>query len=97
MDPITFEDNGRTFSCRTETSPATPGVMWWWIAVSGDDNRYAGFRMASNDTPASVKQRVVRYYDEVLAIRARPRITRPHWTRPAPAAPAAAATTEPKR
>jgi hypothetical protein len=84
MDAIEFESKGRTFSCRAESSPATPGVVWWWIAVSDDANRYAGFRIASEDTAASVKLRVVAYYDEILAIRQRPRITRPHWVRPAP-------------
>ena len=88
MDAVQFSDSGRTFTCKTESSTATPGVIWWWIGVSGDAQRYAAFRVEKGDTEASLKPRVIKYYAEVLAIRARPRIMRPPWNaRPAVVAP----------
>jgi hypothetical protein len=91
MDVFTFQNEGRTFTCQPESSPGTPGVFWWWVTVSGDAQRYGAFRTSPDDTQTVVKRRVVAYYDEVLATRARPRITRPQWNerRAAAAAPAA--------
>jgi hypothetical protein len=97
MDVTQFNDDGRTFTCKPESSPATPGVLWWWIGVSGDNQRYAAFRAEKGDTAASLKPRIIKYYAEVLAIRARPRITRPPWNQRKPvvvAAPAAEAVPE---
>ena len=44
MDFMQFEDDGRTLTCRSASSPATPGTNWWWLEVSGENQRYAAFR-----------------------------------------------------
>jgi hypothetical protein len=87
---LQFVDEGRTFTCRSESSPGTPGVLWWWFNVAGDPQRYAGFQVAAGDTVTSVRRRIVAHYADVLAIRARPRMTRPEWVqrKAAPASPA---------
>jgi hypothetical protein len=91
MDFMEFEDNGRTLTCRSGSSPATPGVTWWWLAVSGESQRYAAFRTEIGDTPENLRPRVVAYYEQLLADRARPREVRPHWSgrasAPAPSVP----------
>jgi hypothetical protein len=86
-----FEDQGHKFRCERGSSPGTPGVDWWWISLDGDAQRYAAFRSEPGDTIASLKPRVVAFYAEVLAIRARPRILRPSWSQRKPAAEAGAA------
>jgi hypothetical protein len=88
-----FEDAGHKFRCERGSSPGTPGVDWWWISLDGDAQRYAAFRSEPGDTVASLKPRVVAFYAEVLAVRARPRILRPSWSqrKPAGAAEAGAA------
>src|SRR5687768_1279109 len=96
MDVFTFQNEGRTFTCQPDSSPATPGVNWWWVAVSGDGQRYAAFRTAPDDTQVGVKRRIIAYYDTVLAARARPRLTRPPWSDRRPAvAPAVAPVEKP--
>jgi hypothetical protein len=92
MKAVQFEDVGRTFTCEAGSSPATPGTMWWWVSVSGESQRYAAFRVEDNDTPATLRPRILAYYAQILADRERPRITRPAWTQ-RKAAPAAAAET----
>ena len=52
--------------------------------------RYAAFHSKAGDTQASIKPRMVAYYAQVLADRARPPAPRPGWGR-RPGAPAAAA------
>jgi len=101
MNAVQFDDVGRTFTCEPGPSPATPGVLWWWITVSGETNRYAAFRVEPTDTPVSLKPRVLTYYAQLLADRARPPITRPAWTqrkgvKPAESPPAAS-DPEPRR
>lgn len=90
MDFLQFDDNGRTLTCRSASSPATPGTAWWWLDVSGESQRYAAFRAEPGDTPENLRPRLVAYYDQLLADRARPRETRPPWARRAapPVAPA---------
>ena len=90
MKAVQFEDVGRTFTCEAGSSPATPGTMWWWVSVSGESQRYAAFRVEENDTPATLRPRVLAYYAQILADRERPRITRPAWTQRKPAAAASA-------
>ena len=89
MKAVQFEDVGRTFTCEAGSSPATPGTLWWWVSVSGETQRYAAFRVEDNDTPATLRPRILAYYAQILADRERPRITRPAWTQrkaaPAPA------------
>jgi len=79
MKELRFEDGGRTFTCVAESCRATPDTVWWWINVSGDGQRYAAFHRKSTDTAASVKPRVVAYYEKLLADRARPPEPRVHW------------------
>jgi hypothetical protein len=88
MDGLRFENDGRTFTCKAESTVITPGVLWWWIRVSGDETRYAAFQCAPDDTDRALKTRVIAFYQEVLAIKARPLIVRKAWSRP-PAPPAA--------
>ena len=85
MNTVLFDDVGRTFKCEAGPSPATPGVLWWWITVSGEAHRYAAFRVEPTDTPGSLKPRVLSYYSQLLADRARPAITRPSWAQRRPA------------
>jgi len=96
MKALEFEDVGRTFTCEAGSSPATPGTLWWWVSVSGESQRYAAFRVEDNDTPATLRPRVVAYYAQILADRERPRITRPTWAqRKGPGAPAQASAQAP--
>ena len=81
-----FVDGERTFSCTVETTGAYRADLWWWFTVSTErtPQRYAPFRHAEGDTQADVQPRIVRYYDEMLARRAAPPVTR--WSqRPAAA------------
>jgi hypothetical protein len=90
MKALEFQDVGRTFTCEAASSPATPGTLWWWVSVSGENQRYAAFRVEADDTPATLRPRVVAYYTQILADRERPRITRPTWAqRKSTTAPAA--------
>jgi hypothetical protein len=61
------------------SSPATPGTNWWWVSITGESQRYAAFRTSPDDTPATLKPRVVAYYEQLLADRARPREIRTGW------------------
>jgi hypothetical protein len=79
-------DEGVTLICRSSPSPATPGTDWWWIEVAGENQRYAAFRVEPGDTPAKLKPRILTYYAQLLADRARPREFKPRWSRPQPAA-----------
>lgn len=86
MDFMQFEDNGLTMTCRSASSPATPGTTWWWLDVTGESQRYAAFRTDPGDTPENLRPRILACYAQLLADRARPREVRPHWGRRAPAA-----------
>lgn len=94
MDFMEFEDNGRTLTCRSASSPATPGTSWWWLEVRGESQRYAAFRTESGDTPENLRPRIIAWYAQLLADRARPREIRPRWSRPA--APASAVEAKPQ-
>ena len=85
MNFLQFEDGGRTLTCRSASSPATPGTNWWWMDVSGESQRWAAFRTESNDTPENLQPRIAAYYQQLLADRARPRELRPHWSQRAAA------------
>ena len=87
MDFLQFVDDGRTLTCRSASSPATPGTTWWWLEVTGENQRYAAFRTESTDTPENLRPRMIAHYAHLLAERARPATVRPRWGRPA-AAPA---------
>ena len=86
MDFLQFDDSGRTLTCRRGPSPATPGTNWWWLDVSGESQRYAAFRAEPTDTKENLPPRILAYYAQLLADRARPREIRQHWSRPAAAA-----------
>lgn len=91
MESLQFEDNGRTLTCRSGPSPATPGTNWWWVDITGEAQRYAAFRTEPTDTKENLPPRILAYYAQLLADRARPREIRPRWTKPTP--PANPATT----
>ncbi|HEY4305070.1 MAG TPA: hypothetical protein VGM82_11415 [Gemmatimonadaceae bacterium] len=95
MDFMKVENNGRTFTCRSASSPATPGTNWWWVEITGESQRYAAFRTEPTDDEESLTKRVVSFYEKLLADRERPREFKSHWSqrpKPAPAAPAPAST-----
>lgn len=79
MDFVEFRDGERVFTCRAASSPATPGTVWWWISVTGESQRYAAFRVEAGDTPPNLQPRILAYYEQLLADRARPREIRSHW------------------
>lgn len=79
MTEMTFNDADRTFTCRVGTSPATPGTLWWWMSVTGDPARYAAFRVEASDTAPTLRPRILAYYEQLLAGRARPAVMRPQW------------------
>src|SRR5437763_16503340 len=90
MTLMEFKDGDRTFTCRAESSPATPGTLWWWMSVTGESQRYAAFRAEPGDTQADLRTRILAYYAQLLVDRARPREIRTGWgqRRPAAATPA---------
>jgi hypothetical protein len=79
MKLMEFKDGDRTFVCRAESSPATPGTTWWWMSVTGESSRYAAFRAESGDTERNLRPRILAYYAQLLADRARPSIVRQQW------------------
>jgi len=95
MDSLEFQDGERTFTCRAASSPATPGTLWWWISVTGESQRYAAFRAESGDTAANLRLRVVAYYAQLLADRARPRELRSQWSQRRPVQKPAEAVADP--
>jgi hypothetical protein len=93
MDFLEFQNEGRTLTCQKSSSPGTPGVTWWFFAITGESHRYAAFRTEPTDTPQNLKPRIIAAYEKVLADRARPAEFRPRWTRPgAPATDSATPT-----
>jgi hypothetical protein len=93
MKLMEFQDGDRTFTCRAETSPATPGTLWWWMSVTGESSRYAAFRAEASDTAPTLRPRIIAYYEQLLADRARPALFKPHWSQRRAAAKAAEAGT----
>ena len=89
-DAFSFVDRGRTFTCNSGAlRPTAADDLWWWFEVSTEDrNRYAPFRVEDGDTKASVKARVVAFYDHLLERRAAPTPT--PWQRRQAARDAAA-------
>jgi hypothetical protein len=84
-----FEHDGRRFSCTVEQRRSARPESWWWFVVSTEDqHRYAPFQAAKGDTESSVRDRIVAYYDDLLARRAAP--AQSYWRRgpgrPTPAA-----------
>jgi hypothetical protein len=58
--------------------------------VTGESQRYAAFRAEDGDTPPNLQRRILAYYEQLLADRARPREIRSHWNNRRPAKPAEA-------
>jgi hypothetical protein len=80
IEAFEFEDQGHRFSCATET-PKHQGLQtWWWFSLDSEKaTRYAPFEASAADTEQSVKERIVLYYAEMLAIRERPPRDRTFW------------------
>ncbi len=89
MKLMEFKDGDRTFVCRAESSSATPDTLWWWVSITGESSRYAAFRTASDDTERKLRPRILAYYAQLLADRARPPMFRQHWSQRRAAAKAA--------
>ncbi|MDQ3244313.1 MAG: hypothetical protein M3Q09_11335 [Gemmatimonadota bacterium] len=82
-----FVDEGRKFFCSVETPRHAGAPPWWWFRLDHEGStRYAPFEALPSDTRKSVQARVIAYYTEILAIKARPVHQRPFWQKPAPAA-----------
>lgn len=80
VEAFEFEDQGHTFSCATETPRHAGFQTWWWFTLDGDKStRYAPFEQSTADTQQSVRERIIVFYAELLAIKARPRRERPTW------------------
>jgi hypothetical protein len=79
MKEMQFTHGDRSFTCRAEGSAASPSTLWWWVNVTGESSRYAAFRAEAGDTARSLRPRIIAYYEELLAIRARPPVPRSHW------------------
>jgi hypothetical protein len=79
MNALEFQEGDRTFTCKAESSPATPGTLWWWVSITGESQRYAAFRTQEGDAPLNLRPRIVAYYSQMVADRERPREIRSHW------------------
>ena len=92
IDGFAFEDAGRTFTCTPELTRSSPPEGWWWFSLDSDKQgqRYAPFRVAATDTRKNVRERIVAYYDEMLARRAAPATPYYRGRRPGAPAPAGA-------
>ena len=78
-----FEDGGLKFICTVETPRHAGMAPWWWYKVANSEGtRYAPFEAKESDTRQSLPARIVKHYEEVLAIKARPVHPRPQWQRP---------------
>jgi hypothetical protein len=86
-DDFEFENAGRRFICSVETPRHAGMAPWWWYGVADEQGttRYAPFEAKASDTRRSVQSRIIKHYEEVLAIKARPVHQRPQWQKPAPA------------
>jgi hypothetical protein len=83
IESFEFEDQGHRFSCATETPRHSGMQTWWWFTLDADKTtRYAPFEHSLDDTQQSVQTRIIAFYAELLAIRARPRRERPAWRKP---------------
>jgi len=80
MKDMQFTHAERTFTCRAEGSASSPETLWWWMSVSGESSRYAAFRAEARDTAKTLQPRIIAYYEQLLAARARPAETRAHWS-----------------
>jgi len=79
MEALEFQEGDRTFTCKAESSPATPGTLWWWVSITGESQRYAAFRTEKGDAPVNLRPRIIAYYSQMVADRERPREVHSHW------------------
>ena len=92
IEAFEFVDGNRTFVCSAEAGRASMKQAWWWFQVTTkdssrpDNQRYAPFPVSEDDTEENVKERILRYHDELLTRRAEPAVSR--WGRGRPAAAA---------
>lgn len=92
MKDFQFVDAGNTFICSVEAPRHAGMPPWWWFRLdTGDSTRHAPFEALPSDTQKSVQTRIIAYYAQLLAIKARPAFQKPHWTKPVrpPVAPPA--------
>jgi hypothetical protein len=91
MKEFEFVDEGRTFFCSVEVPRQQGMAPWWWFRLDSESTtRHAPFEASPSDTRQSVRTRILAYYAELLAIRARPAHQRPVWRKPeVPAQPVA--------
>jgi hypothetical protein len=80
--PLIFEHDGRTYTCTVEAQRATPDQPRWWVAISGDPQRYAPIEASPGDTEKSVRKRVIEFYERHLWVLAQPPEGRSHFGRP---------------
>jgi hypothetical protein len=90
MGPFEFTNSDRVFKCERGPSAATPDIQWWWVKVSNDNNRYAAFHSKPGDSRGNLEPRIIAYYEQLLADRARPPAPRVGWGGRRPAAATAA-------
>ena len=68
---FSFAEGDRKYQCRVEQA-AGRTESWWWFEVSGDKHRYAPFHAEAGETDASVRDRIVTYYSNLVARRSEP-------------------------
>ncbi len=76
-----FKDGMATYTCTVESRKGDTSDAWWWFAVSGDQQRYAPFRAERSDTQASVKERIVAFYENRKFQLTQPTVRGGHWKR----------------
>jgi hypothetical protein len=69
LESFDFVNGGRTYTCRVEQMRRGAPDRWWWFAVTGDRARYAPFRADAGDAELAVRDRVVAYYEDLVARR----------------------------
>lgn len=79
---LTFEHDGRTYTCAVEAQRATPDQPRWWVAISGDPQRYAPIEASPSDTEKSVRTRIIGFYERHLWVRAQPPAARSAFGQP---------------
>lgn len=83
MKEFEFVDEGRTFFCTVEVPRQQGMAAWWWFRLDSEGTtRHAPFEASPSDTRQSVRTRILAYYAELLAIKARPVHQRPVWHKP---------------
>ena len=79
---LTFEHDGRKYTCTVEAQRSTPAEPRWWFAVSGDQQRYSPLEATPKDTANTVKARIIEFYERHLWVLAQPPATRTHFGQP---------------